>query len=319
MSKVNFEISYTLDVLFYIECMLNKEKHRLYDDEVGRFMPMLGTVSDKQLAKLHNIYLSSPDCILSIVAMLITSPELHTWKITDLFDNHKSLVASFKRSPEYKNVSGQLKRFATGDFLKMMPLIKTIVTDLERLEFKKFWLEENLPALKERTSEYESELGHLDIATLINGWVVDKKIPASDQWYLLAYSGSEYQPVLRSYSIVSPMIPADELFARMIEYAVQMKDYRKFCKGLKPTAELKLEYKEHPLSSSLKGITGYAEVCLKMALKKYLTEMAGKLYADLPDDYPLAGEILAYMRANEKLKVQNVGEYVGKMFKGFSK
>ena len=319
MSKVNFEISYTLDVLFYIECMLNREKHRLYDDEVNRFMPMLGTVSDKQLDKLHNIYTSSPDCMLSIVAMLITSPHLHTWKMTDLFDNHKSLVTSFKKSKEYQNVSASLKRFASGDFLKMMPMIKTIVADLERLEFKKFWLEENLPALKERTAEYEQVLSRLDIVTLVNSWVVDKKIPADDQWYLLAYSGSEYQPVLRSYSIVSPMIPSEELFARMIAYAVGVNDYRKFCKGLKPTAELKLEYKEHPLSKSFKGITGYAEVCLKMALKKYLAEACGDLYADLPEDYPLAGVILDYLRDNEKLKVQTVGDYVGKMFKRFSK
>ena len=317
--KAEFQISYTLDVLFYIECMLNREKHRLYEDEVGRFMPMLGTVSDSQLTKLHNIYQSSPDSMLSIVAMLITNPELHTWKITDLFDNHKSLAASFKRSPAYKNVSGQLKKFATGDFLRMMPLIKTIVHDLERLEFKKFWLEECLPDLKERTSEYENELGRLEIASLINGWVVDKRLPATDQWYLLAYSGSEYQPVLRSYSIVSPMIPADELFSRMVEYAVQVNDYRKFCKGLKPTAALKMEYKEHPLSRSFKGIMGYAEVCLKMALKKYLTELAGKTYADLSEDYPLASALYEYMKTNERLKVQPVGDYVGKMFKSFSK
>lgn len=319
MSIVNFEISYTLDVLFYIECMLNCEKYRLYDDEVSRFMPMLGTVSDQQLAKLHNIYMSSPDSIHNIVAMLITNPELHTWKSTDLFDNHKNLAVSFKRSKVYKNATPALKKFVTGEFLRMMPLIKTIVHDLERLEFKKFWLEECLPNLKECISEYETELGRLNIIELINGWVVDKRLPTTDQWYLLTYSGNEYQPVLRSCSIISPMISANELFAQIVEYAVQVNDYRKFCKGFKPTVTLKAEHKAHPLSKSFKGITGYVEMCLKMALKKYLTELAGKTYTDLSEDYPFASVLYEYMKANERLKVQLVGDYVGKMMKSFGK
>ena len=315
----NFQISYTLDVLFYIECMLNEEKRQLYDEEVARFMPMLGTVSDKQLVKLQNIYLNAPNSISKIVAMLITSPELHTWKITDLVNNHKNLVTTFKQSKEYRNASSSLKKFAVNDFMKMMPMIKTIAIDLERLEFKKFWLEESLPVLKEQINEYEHVLGQLDIAAVINGWVVDKKIPTGNEWYLLAYSGNEYQPVLRSYGVISPKIPADELFVNMIEYAVRVNDYRKFCKRLKPTVALKMEYKDHPLKKSFKGISGYAEVCFKMALKKYLAETVEKVYPELPVDYPLADVMLEYLRTNEKLKIQPTSDYVSKMFKSMSK
>ena len=314
-----FQISYTLDVLLYIGCMIDEGKRDLYEEDINRFMPMLGTISDKYLDKLKKIHNSTPEFINYIVSMLIVNDHLHDWKTADLLDRHKRLVVMLKKSEQFKHVSTDLKKFINGDFSKAISLIKTIANDLERLEFKKFWLGEKLPLLKERTGEYEKMLGRFNIAQHVNGWVGNKKIPASGQWYMLAYSGDQYELLLDEFSVTSPIISANQLFSKIASYALSNTCYRKYCKVLKPTPSLKAEFKGHKLHKTFKGISGYANKCLKMALKVYLMEGCGETDLELSEDYPFAAEILTYLRENEKPSDVAVGRYMMDMMRRFSK
>ena len=316
--STEFQISYTLDVLFYIECMLDEKKRSLYEEDINRFMPMLGTISDKYLERLKKIHQSTPEFICYIVAMLIVNDHLHDWKTTDLLDRHNRLVTIFKKAPQFKKASSDLKKFINGNYSKTMSLIKTIATDLERLEFKKFWLEEKLPLLKERTAEHQRLLSEFKIIRHINGWVGNQKLPSRGQWYMLAYSGDQYKVLLNEFHLTSPAILADQFYERIISYALKNASYIKPCKALKPDATLKAEYKGHKNYKSFKGISGYADTCVKIALKVYLMEGCGKHDLDLPDDYPFALEILTYLRENDKIK-SAVGGYITEMMKHFSK
>ena len=316
--STEFQISYTLDVLFFIGCMIDKEKRNLYDEDVNRFMPMLGTISDKYLEKLKKVKQNTPEFFNYIVSMLIINDHLHDWTTADLLDKHKRLVVVFKKSIQFKNASNELKKFISSDFSRAMSLIKTIANDLERLEFKKFWLEEKLPLLKARTVEYQKVLSEFNIAQHVNGWV-KKKIPESGQWYMLAYSGNQYQLLLDEFSVTSPLTSADQLFDKVISYALETAFYKKYCKVLKPERRLKIEFKEHELYKSFKGISRYADACLKMALKVHLMDGCGKDGLELSADYPFAAEIIAYLRENEKPMSVAVGSYITDMMKHFSR
>ena len=317
--STEFQISYTLDVILYIGCMIDEEKGNLYDEDIENFMPMLGTISDKYLEKLKKINKGTPRFISYIISILIVNDHLHDWRTSDLLDRHKRLVAVFKKSPQFKKAPNGLKKFINSDFSKSMSLIKIIVTDLDRLGFKKFWLEEKLPLLKERTAQYQLVLSEFNIITHVNGWIGNKRIPANGQWYMLAYSDAQYRPLLGKFNVTSPITPADQLFDRVISYILKTDSYRKFCKTLKPDLLLKAEFKEHELYKSFKGSVGYAEECLKKALKVYLMDGCGKTGLELPDDYPFAAEILRYLREHEKPMDMTVGNYIADMMKEFSK
>ena len=316
--STEFQISYTLDVLLYIGCMIDKEKRELYDEDINRFMPMLGTISDKYLEKLDKIKQSTPEFINHIVSVLIVNDHLHDWSTADLLDKHRHLVATFKKAEQAGNASNDLKKFINSDFSKSMSLIKTIANDLGRLEFKKFWLEEKLPLLKERTAEYQKTLSGFNIALHVGGWV-DKKIPEKGEWYILAYSGNQYKLLLNEFSVTSPITLADQLFDRVVSYALKNVCYKRFCKTLKPEKSLKTEFKEHELHKSFKGISGYIDTCLKLALKVYLMEGCGNAGLSVPADYPFASKIIAYLREIEKPADVAVGSYVVDMMKYFSK
>ena len=318
--STDFQISYTLDVLLYIGCMVDEEKNSLYDEDVNRFMPMLGTISDKYLEKLKKIHQGTPEFINYIVSMLIVNDHLHDWKTADLLDRHKRLVAMLKKSEQFEHISSDFKKFIKGDFSRSMTLIKTIASDLERLGFKKFWLEEKLPLLKERTTQYQRVLSEFEIASYINGWAVDKKIPVDSPWFMLAYSGDQYQVFLREFGIVSLMISDDQLFSKMVSYALKVAYYKKYCKVLKPEADLKSEFKAHALyKKAFKKIFVYADTCLKMALKVYLMEGCGKGGLELSEEYPFSTEILMYLRENKKSEDVAAGVYIMDMMNKFSR
>ncbi|MCL1991096.1 MAG: hypothetical protein FWG67_09435 [Defluviitaleaceae bacterium] len=315
----DFQISYTLDMLLYIGCLIDEKKSAFYEADVQQFMPMLGTVSDKYLAKLTKVNKRTPGFIEHIVSILIVNDHLHDWRIVDLLDRPHRLVVVFKKAKQFDHAAKDLKKFLKRDFLKVIPLVTTIIHDLERLGFKKFWLEKKLPHLKERTSEYQKILDEFNIVEHVNGWVVDKKKPNPNKWYMLAYSGFEYKVLFKAYQITSPVILVEQLFDRVVSYGVSVNTYRSFCKKLKPTLALKAEFKGHELYKTFNGISGYAERCLKMALKVYLLERCGRADLELSKAYPFASDILDYFRAVEKPKDVSVKRYVMEMMKELSK
>jgi len=317
--STEFQISYTLDVLLYIGCMIDEEKRDLYEEDIDTFMPMLGTISDKYLEKLKKINKGTPGFINYIISIVIVNDHLHDWTTTDLLDRHKRLVTVFKKTAHFKKASSVLKKFINNDFSKTMPLIKVIVTDLDRLGFKKFWLEEKLPLLKERTAEYQKVLSEFNIARYVNSWVVDKKIPVNGQWYILAYSGNQYKPLLGKFNVIAPITPADQLFHRVVSYVLKAGSYRKFCKALKPDSDLKAEYKKHKLYKSFKGISDYAEVCLKKALSVYLIDDYHTSELEIPANYPFATVIHGFLCENEKPIDVAIGVYVIDMMKKLSR
>ena len=315
--STEFHVSYTLDALLYIKCMIDEEKRNLYDEDIGRFLPMLGTVSDEYLEKLKKINKKNPKFIDHMVSLLIVNDHLHDWTTTDLLDRHKRLVVMFKKSEH--TASKDLKKFIKKDFSKTIPLIKTIASDLERLGFKKFWLEEKLPALKERSAENQLLLSEFNIARHVNGWLEKQNIPDGGDWYMLAYNGNEYKILLNDFNVTSPITPSDELFDTIVAYALNATSYRSYCKSLKPTTSLKAELKGHKNYKSYKKISYYADACLKMALKIYLREGYNKTDKTIADDYPFATDLLNYLRSDEKSANETIGHYITNMMKYFSR
>lgn len=318
--QTDFQISYTLDILLYIDCMINKQKHERHDEDVQKFVPRLGTISDKYLEKLIKINKRVPEMIEYIVSILINNDHLHEWSMTDLFDSHKSLVTTFKKSSQYSNASKGLKKFIKDDYFKVMPLIKVIITDLERLDFKKFWLEEKLPLLKERISEYQLILDEFDIAAYVNNWTTDKKILTSGPWYVLTYPGYDYKTLLQAYRITSSVVTPEKLFDCIISYGVNTNSYTKICKRLKKGIDLKHEYKSHDQYKTFKSFSAYIEICLKIGLRVYLIEKCDPTSPDIPipRQHYFAAEVHAHIIRNPKQDDVSTKDYLEALMKEYS-
>lgn len=318
--KVDFQISYTLDVLCYINCMINEDKKKLYDEDMERFMPMLGTISDKYLRKLQKMNEKRPTFMIHLVAVLISHQHLHDWTTLDLLSNPKGLIGEFKKSHYFKNAKGELKKFIHDDFVKSINYVKVIAIDLERLGFKKFWLKEKLPVLKERIFEYQAQLDAFDIVKHMNTWVIDKEKFKCDHWYVLAYSGNQFVLLLEYFSVVAPIVLADHLFERVVSYVLKTQDYKSLMRKFKPDGALKAEFKKHADRGMYPKLIIYVEACLKMAMKVYLMETLPDLVViSLPDGYPFAHDILGYLREHGKDRGVAMQHYMTGMMKHFSK
>ena len=313
----NFHIAYTLDVLAYIDIVLDAAKRELYEEDVMRFMPMLGTVSDKHLEKLIKMNKKSPGFIWHILPMLMANDHLDDWKTEDLLDRHKRLVTVFKQSKHAAHATKSMKRFIKGDYLKAMPRIKVLVTDLERLGFKKFWLEEKLPTIKTRIGEFEANLGEFDVITFVNSWLFISKIMSGNPWYILAYGEENFKQFVGNYSVMSLQVEKELMNKKIINYGIDTSNYKKLVRELKPTDELKQEFKTHPEKKAFKNMPSYVEACFKMALKNHLITTCGNTKEVAFEEFPFALKLLDYLANNEK--TTDIKEYISKMVKHFSK
>lgn len=299
--------------------MINENKKKLYDEDIERFMPMLGTVSDKYLQKLQKMNDKRSNFVIHIVAMLIGNDKLHEWTTTDLLGKSKRLIREFKRSDHFKYASGELKKFINDDFTKGMNYIKIIAIDLERLGFKNFWLKEKLPVLKKRIAEYQSLMTVFNIEDHVNGWVAKKSFRCSN-WYVLSFSGHRFELLLEDFGVVSPIISSDHLFERVVTCVLKNQNYKGFMRKFKPNSILKAEFKAHPNRSMYRKLNVYVEACLKMAMKVYLMEnVPGAVEILLPEGFEFANDILKYLKENEKISSLPTSQYIGDMMVEFSK
>lgn len=316
---INFQMAYTLDVLAYIDCMLNGKRKKLNEVDVNRFMPMLGTVSDKHMERLAKIEKNCPEFIWHINTMLMANDHLHDWKTEDLLERHKRLVTVFKKTVVYQQSGKDLKKFIGGDYLKAMPLIKIIVSDLERLGFKKFWLEEKLPRLKHRILDYQQLLASFDIFAYINQWTTVDVTPATDGWFMLAYSDDTFKKYSNTYVTTSPHITTEKLFYTMIAYGVNESNFQGFIKTLKPPTALKKTYKQHPSVKTYQNIYHYVSSCFKQALLAHLLTGCGIETDWLHGEELLADDMLRYLTEVKKEATVDVATYIKEMMVYFSK
>ena len=319
--ETKFHISYTLDVLSFIGLMLDESgAETVHSEDIERFMPMLGTVSDKYLKKMSKIYREDPNFMTNVLTIFIVNEGLHELKATHLLSTPSKVIDAFRKSKSYKQVKGELKRFLKGDLKKCLSYMKTIVIDLERLGFKAFWLEEKLPELKKRTLVHHERLSWLDIVTYTNHWVIRNKMASPADWYVLSYHQQPFNVVLKRFNLIDLEVKED-LFEKVITYSLRQESYLKLVKNLKATKELKHEFKEHSDRKKYRSVKGYAEMCLKVALNAHLLNNLTEDEASqltIPDKYAFAQKLYGYLVEYKKGDETSVRDYLMEMMRHFS-
>jgi len=318
--ETGFRISYTLDVLAFIGLMLD-ESNDIHSEDIERFKPMLGTVSDKYLKKLGRIYDESPKLIPYLITILIANDGLHTLKTTQFLGKPSQLIDRFKKSGHYKESSVSLKRFIKYDFKRSVIYMKTIAMDLERLGFKSFWLEDKLPLLKKRATLYEQNPVWLGIVRYTNSWTIEHKIPTDAKWYVLTYNRELFTTLFDQFNLVDLEVE-DDFFEQVVTYSLREERYLKLTKALKPTPKLKQEFKGHSERKFYGKFSAYVEMCLKLALKAYLLNHLSEKeedYLEIPKGYPLATLLHQYLYDHPRVEEETLKDYITNMMKHFSK
>ena len=318
--ETTFHISYTLDMLSFIELILKDETDPLHQEEVEKFKPMLGTVSDKYIKKLDKISQHHPNFIRHIITLLISNDELHLLKTSHLLGSHRQLVDKYKKSGYYKSSSDGLKRFIKSDYKKSIIYLRTIATDLERLGFKSFWLEHKLAKLKQRVAFFEDNSVWVKVVKYANQWILAPIIPEAAEWYILAFNTQSFDTLLKRYNLVDLSVK-DDFFYHVVTYALMHDNYHKVVKTLKPTSQLKIEFKTHENRKKYGSLSRYVEMCLKIALKAFLLNRLEDEDEQLgiPDDYPFATQIYQYLLTHERQEADTAKHYLLQMIKHLSK
>lgn len=318
--EMGFHISYTLDVLSFIGLMLD-EKNDIHSEDVERFKPMLGTVSEKYLKKLIRIHDETPKLIPHLTTVLIANDYLHIWQTAQLLEKPGQLIENFKRSGYYKVSSSNLKRFVKYDLKRSVKYMKIIAMDLERLGFKAFWLEEKLPLLKQRAVFYEQNPAWLGIVKYTNSWTLTHKIPTEATWYVLSSNYERFTTLFNRFNLVDAEV-GDDFFEQVVTYSLREERYLRLTKTLRPTSELKKELRDHADRKTYGRMAKYVEMCLKLALKAYLLNHLSEgeeEYLKIPEGYPFALELHRFLQDYPRTEEISLENYILEMMKHFSK
>jgi len=294
--KLNFEVSYVLDVLCFIDIMLgNSTKHK---EAKEHFKSMLGDTSERYLKKLNRAIPSRESIQNLVLPLIVVDSKFKDFKIEEILEDPKFLITQFKRGSQYKKASPGLKKFLRKDAQKVIYYIRTIIMDLERSKFKTFWLMNQLPIIKHKINEYHTQIEPLQIFKKLNGWIDSHKMIEIKAIYVLTFSECDLLCLMHGHYIISNSINADSIIRSLIDEAFQSQSFKKelksFNKSIKKNIELMSMFKE--VKKEHKKIHSYIENNLLLALTTYFKVQLGVLIN--PHDY-----LKSYRRGTYKVSV----------------
>ena len=314
--KFDFQFSYTIDILFFIQRMVDHlagaELGAEVLKDVNRFHPILRDSSDKFLKKL-----SKDSEIIGelLVPLLLVHEALHTEKASDILTDTRSIVQHFKNSSYYKLAYPDVKRFASGDLRTVCSYLEAIVLDLERLGFKSYWLEKRLLILKMRSNEYADTLGGLDVMTYLHNWLGSNHLMYANDWYVASYC-QDMESIVGNANLISSTVGEANLIATTIRHVVYRFSFTKTVKNhlkvIKKRLDIKSEFKD--VRKSYLNLAHYVESNLKQALTLHLTKQLKVESSPLTTDHVLAKELLNYMNTIPKTPSVPALAYIDQVF-----
>ena len=310
----NFQISYTLDVLFFIEAIFSTESEGILAD-VDQFKPQLGTVSEKYLKKIAKVHQQTPNFISIIASALVINHDLHELTAQEILVNAQKIRQTFKQSPYFKNIPSKEKQFVAKKFTKIIPHLITIIDDLERLGFKAFWLNEKLPTLKTQGTAYEAQLTNFNMTAHLNQFShLQQQNP---EWYVTSYLNQPVLALLNHFNFLRSTIQEKALYAHLIEAQLAKANYQTHARHIKHLRILKDEFKHHPNRSEFQSLVIYINHCIKQALQVYLLSglPTNESTQTINETDKLAKQILKYLNENPKTNEIDVSSYLMQMMK----
>jgi len=295
--KLSFEASYTLDILCFIDILL-KRSPNLEDEKIKIFTDMLSTKSEKCLRKLEKS-LPKRELIQNlIIPLIVADSEFKGLKTEEILGNPDYLINQFKKSSSYKKMPTKSKKFVQKEAKKVIESLEIIVSDLERLDFKAFWLMNQLPIIKQRIKEYQSEIYPLHLIEQLNNWTAPQFLIEKKELFVLSFSQNNFSSLLNGTNYISTQLHSDRIIRSLIEAAFASyslnKELKPFIKTFKKNKAFiqtfKTVKKEH------KKITTYLQSNLLLAVTTYLKEQFQVL--ENPHEY-----LSTYRRGSHKLAI----------------
>ncbi|QOR35955.1 hypothetical protein IMX26_03800 [Clostridium sp. 'deep sea'] len=166
--KFEIKTSYNFDKICFLNCLTGNEYYlKYYKKEYDIFYPLLDKKSKTLFTK--GMEMCGKTTISPLVTLYISSmKDFNKRDLEELINNEQEMKSSFRKHIYYDANEWQ----DNYTFIKAtLPIIK----DLERVNFKEYWLTNRLPLIKAKKTELNSYLLNFDLGELISSFVEFKE------------------------------------------------------------------------------------------------------------------------------------------------
>ena len=320
--KLKFEISYTLDLLCFLDKLADTSPYEEKTEIVTQFRDALTPESHKRLKRIKKC-LPKKESIQSLIAPLIVADEnfldLKIVKTSEILGNSRYLINQFKKSPQFKKISPTYKKFLKKRAPEVISNLEDIVKDLEQTKFKSYWLSKKLVIIKRKITDYQLTITPLNLSSLISDWSGTKLDISEKNIYVLTFSNKEISSLLNGDYIVSSLKSTNQLIRALINEAFESESFkaelRPLIKKFKKNKRLMMAFKT--VKKEYRTISDYIQSNLILAITTYLNEQTGAITH--PHEYLKAHHfgthkiaILFYEYINlfPKSAIQPLNEYI---------
>lgn len=174
--------------------------------------------------------------------------------------------------------SKQYKKFVTKDAHELMGALMMIVAELERVGFKRFWLEKRLPQINETIRNYEQQMGTNTLIEKVNE-VLGEPLLSTQTVYLLSFNVNHRVVKVGDFMLGALRLDAYAFTHALLECSINASPIEAALKPverpLKKNKALIQAYRQ--VKGEYKSLGAYVSSSVKIAFGAYLSEKLGVL------------------------------------------
>lgn len=278
---LNFLPSYLLDLIYFLELLIGPHSVLTSTEDdacLHHYEDCLSDYAKEEIKRVQKVLPKNKTLSEMVMPLILADHEFENFQMTELLEGQRYLISLYKKSPDYTVASKQYKKFVTKDAHELMGALMMIVAELERVGFKRFWLEKRLPQINETIRNYEQQIGTNTLIEKVNE-VLGEPLLSTQTVYLLSFNVNPRVVKVGDFMLGSLRLDAHAfthallegfLNARSIEAAL-----KPFERALKKNKELIQAYRQ--VKGEYKSLGAYVSSSVKIAFGAYLSEKLGVL------------------------------------------
>ncbi len=273
--------SYLLDLVYFLELLAGPPSVLTTDEDevcLHYFEDCLSDYAKEEIKRIQKVLPKNKTVSELVLPLILADQDFENFQMTELLEGHRYLISSYKKSPDYEKAPKAYKKFVAKDAQELLGALMMIVAELERVNFKRFWLEKRLPQINDKIRTYEQGT---DVMALLDKVNAEFHTPflSGQRIYLLSFNVNSFVVKVGDVVVGSLRLDQSAFIHSLLECwmnPVMVEPVLKpLLRRLRKNKELAKQYKL--VKSIHRTLDGYVAYSLKVAFSAYLAEKFGAL------------------------------------------
>ncbi len=280
---IEFIPSYTLDIICFMDQLFSNETYP-EEEIINYFEERLVDYGEDFLRKARKLLPKGKTFSSMLFPVITIDPEFNNLKLSELFRSAKYLINQYRKSPQYKVCSKEYKKFLKHDAEVVINLLQVVMGQLEKADFKSFWLKNRLPLINQKIKLYQKEIYPLLVVEKLNA-LLGKVFLYKQSIHVLSFANHLACVLINEQLITSTKLTSKQLvhsyIEELFEPTIFQSELKRLNKIFKKNRDLIESFKK--VKKEHQTLAHYVEFNVRLAFMTYIATQFNVL--DNPYEY----------------------------------